>query len=819
MLRDAYFAIRSWRRRPTLAAIAIATIAIGIGAATSIFSVVYGVLLRPPALPHPDRLVAIWETNASWKLNPIVATRWDHISLSEPEFRDLARMQTAFTSVGIWTGARVTLSAGDRAEQVRALRASSTLLATLGVRPFLGRTFTPEEDTPTGARVALVSYELWQSEFAGASNIVGRVVTLDDVPTTIVGVLPPHLPLGGTLPAAAGPAMPLGFWIPVGHDSSDYYERTNHSYMAIGRLAPGVTLARAGAEVSRILAPPGNDAADRGTRLTEWQADQTRDVRAPLYILLAASGLLLLIACVNVATLLLGEVATREREMAARAAVGASPGRLIRQLLTESIVLALAGLTLGVTLAWWGTRVLVALAPPGIPGLGDVRVDLRVLGAALVAALMTGALFGLAPAATVMRSRPGTLLHGGGQSARGGAVLQRTLIAVELSLSVVLLIGAGLLARTLQRITDVDPGFRAEHLIVDLPSFPRLASRDSTATRAFQSVVMARLAALPGVTGVTAGDAPPFSGRSSSSTVQPEGQPPEPYGGGGGGGRDAGPPHDAQQRVTIPGYFAAIGIRVQSGRDFTDGDRMGAPFVAIVSNSLARRDFPNEPALGKRVKYQGEWRAIVGVVDDVHFQQLSKDVQPTIYTPVAQRRGSWVLSLLVRTASDPALIEPQVRKVVAELAPAATSQRIETMSTMVSRSFAEERYRALLVSLFGIIAAILAAVGIYGVTVRAVSRRTRELAIRSALGASARSIATTVMAGTTIGGAIGVGVGLVAARLSTRLLAPFLFGISATDTATYVAIFTLLGGVTLGASCVPAVRAARADVARALHGE
>jgi ABC-type antimicrobial peptide transport system permease subunit len=271
--------------------------------------------------------------------------------------------------------------------------------------------------------------------------------------------------------------------------------------------------------------------------------------------------------------------------------------------------------------------------------------------------------------------------------------------------------------------------------------------------------------------------------------------------------------------VTIPGYFGAIGIALRSGRDFTDEDRMGAPFVAIVSTSLAQREFPNEPSLGKRVKYQGEWRTIVGVADDVHFQHLAKDVQPTIYTPVMQRRGGWVLSLLVRTTGDPKLVAPQVRKIVAELAPPATSQTLETMSTMVRRSFAEERYRALLVSLFGIIAAILAAVGIYGVTARAVSRRMRELAIRSALGASARSIATTVIAGTSMGAAIGVGTGLLATRLSTHLLTPFLFGVSATDPATYVAIFALLGAVTLGASFLPALRAMRADIAAVLRGE
>ena len=816
LLRDVHFAVRTWRRRRTVAAIAIATIAIGIAAATSIYSVVDGVLLRPLALPRPGQLIAIWQTYPSWKANGILASMWDRIPLSQPEFRDLSRMQTSFAGVGIWTGGRVLLSLGNGAEQVPTLRASASLLATLSVAPFMGRSFTPDEDTPTGPRAALVSYELWQTRFGGAQDIVGRVVRLDDVPTTIVGVLPPGLTMGRTTQPAPGAPTSVGFWTPVGHDSLDYFQPTNHSYMAIGRLRPGVTLARASAEVLRILVPTEQDARDKGTRLTEWQIDQTRDVRGPLDVLLAAAGLLLLIACVNVATLLLGEAATREQEMAARSALGASTGRLVRQLLVESLTLALAGLALGVTLSWWGTRVLVALAPPKIPGLDDVHMDLRVLTVSLVVGLITGVLFGLAPAITLSRPRPGTLLRGGWQSARGGATLQRALIALELALSMVLLVGAGLLTRTLQRITHVDPGFRVEHLIVDAPSLPRMLARDSNVTSAFRTAAIARLAGLPGVTAVTASDAPPFSGGSSSSGVEPEGEDRQPAGG---GSQNTGRQHEAQQRVTIPGYFAAMGIPLRAGRDFTDDDRTGAPLVAIVSSSLARREFPDESALGKRVKYQGEWRTIVGVVDDVHFQRLSKDLQPTIYTPVTQRRGSWVLSLLVRTTGDPSALAPQVRRIVAELAPPATSQTLQTMSTMVSRSFAEERYRALLVSLFGIIAAILAAVGIYGVTARSVSRRMRELAIRSALGASARSIATTVVGSTSIGAAIGVGAGFLAARMGSQLLTPFLFGISATDAATYAAILALLGGVTLGASCLPALRAMRADIAEVLRGD
>ena len=818
IFRDAYFAVRTWRRRPALAAIAITTIAIGIGAATSVFSVVDGVLLRPLAFSQPDRLIAIWQTFPEWKKSDILASQWDRITLSLPEFHDLCAHQTSFTDVGIWSGGRSLLTLGDKTEPVRTTRVSASLLATLGVSPLLGRTFLPEEDTPTGPRAALMSYETWQSRFGGDQRIVGRVVTLDDAPFTVVGVLPPGLKLGRT--AAIGPPgtpLDVAFWVPVGRDSLNYYERTNRSYQAIGRLKPGVTLARASAEVAQLLRPPPGETREKGTRLVEWQIDQTRTARAPLYILFAAAGLLLLIACVNVATLLLGEAATREQEMAARLALGAARSRIVWQLLIESVLLAVVGSAIGALLSWWGTRVLVAMAPPRIPGLADVHVDVRVLGASLAAALATGMLFGLAPALTLSGAPLGALLRGGGgQSARGRGALQRVLIAVELALSVILLVGAGLLARTMQRITDVDPGFRAANLIVDEPAFSRAASSDTLVTRPFHAEVVARLTALPGVTAVTAASAPPFSNNFTSSSFQIEGEPEPPAGSNLANNERR---HSAQQRVTLPGYFATLGIPVRVGRDFTADDRAGAPYVCIVSNALARRDFPNESPIGRRVKYQSQWRTIVGVVSDVHLQRLSSEFDATIYTPLAQRGGSWVLSLFVRTAGDPGAVMPAVRKTVAGVAPPATTQTVETMESMVRRSFSEERYRALLISLFGAFAAVLAAVGMYGVTTRAVARRTRELAIRSALGATGASIARTVLGATLAGGAIGVAVGLLVASAATRQLTPYLFGVSPTDPATYAGIVALLAVVSIGASWRPARRAARADVAVVLRGE
>ena len=588
MLNDLRFALRTLRRRRGFTMLAIATIALGIGAATSIYSVVDGVLFRPLPFREPGRIVAIWQTFPKWRSEPLLASMWDHISLSIPELRDLRAQQSMFTDVGAWSGSGAMLTSAEAPEQVRVTRASPSLLPVLGVQPTLGRDFLPGEDTPVGARVTMLSYESWQSRFAGDPRVLGKSVRFDDIPHTIIGVLPRGLTLG-----RAG--TPAPFWIPVGQDSNDFVHRDNHSYYTIGRLKPGVSRERAQPEVDRILRGDDQPSA-KGARLVDWQSDQTRDARAPLIILFAAVGLLLLVACVNVATLMLGEAAGREHEMAARLALGATRGRIIRQLLTESVTLATSGAALGSLLAWWGTKALVALAPPGIPGLSAVRMDVRVLCFALLAAVSTGVLFGLAPALTLASARPGLMLRAGtGQSARGRGSLQRVLVAFELALSVVLLIGAGLLARSLDKVTAVDPGFRTDALLVVRPSYPRSLALDSVARRAFHIRLAERLAALPGVTAVTGSSNPPFAGGSSSTSIEVEGRP-VPAG--------AQRP-EVQYRSVMPNFFATLGIPVLAGRSLDARDGVGAPLVLVVSESMARRDFPMESAIGNAFNFSG----------------------------------------------------------------------------------------------------------------------------------------------------------------------------------------------------------------------
>ncbi|MEJ7812066.1 MAG: ABC transporter permease [Gemmatimonadaceae bacterium] len=800
LLQDLPFALRTLARRRAFTAVAIATIALGVGAATSIYSVVDGVLFRPLAFREPGRLVAVWQTFPQWLKEPILKGRWDRIPLSIPEYRDWAAEQRSFEHVAIWAGAGAMLGGGDTPEQVPLLQASTSLLSVLGARPVLGRYILPGDDVVGSAPVAVVSHEAWMTRHAGDPRILGRTVTLDDTAYTIIGVLPRGLKVGRE------EAPP--YWVPVGRDPSDANERGDRSYTALGRLKAGVPMEQAAREADRILRG-SEDRTRRGVRLAEWQVDQTRDVRAPLLVLLAAVGLLLVIACVNVATLLLGEAAAREHEMGTRIALGASRGRLVRQLLTESLVLAALGAAVGSLLAWWGTKALVALAPPRIPGIQDVRMDARVLAFALAAAAGTGLLFGIVPALTLSRQRSASLLRlGAGQSGRGRGTLQRALVGAEFALSVVLLVGAGLLSRSLLKVTAVDPGFRTDRLLVVRVALPRTEYADSTARREFYRAAHERLAALPEVEGVTASTTAPFGGGSSSSSIEIE-------------GRLTGPgeqSHEAQQRTTLPDYFRTMGVPLLAGRTYTDADRPGAPLVVVISEALARRDWPTESALGKRVKFQGEWRTVIGIVGDVKFRKLSGDDEATIYAPLAQRAVSG-LALLVRTRGRAATAVPAVRAALREVAPGAAVTAADEMTGLVARSFAEERYRTVLISLFGVMAALLAAVGMYGVTARAVSRQTREIGIRLALGATTWRVARLIVGHTLSGVAIGVVLGALGAAATAKLLAPYLFGVRSTDPATYAAALGLLGVASVAASVLPARRAARVEPAVVLRGE
>lgn len=809
-LQDLRFALRTLRRRRAFTLIAVAIMALGIGAATSIFSVVSGVLLRPLPFPGAGRLVAVWQTFPSWLKVPELARIWDLVPLSLPDFRAWQAAQTSFDAVAIWSTRRVFVGGPESPEWAQTVQASATMLQVLGLRPELGRFFLPAEDVVGGPRVAVLGHETWVARYRRDPRVLGSSILLEGVPYTVVGVLPPGVSLGAwlsyrPLDTAEGAAV----WTPVGQDSANAVRRDNHSFRALGRLKAGVSFERARIETDRILRD-GRDPAELGVRLTDWQLDQAREVRAPLWILLAASGVLLLVACVNVATLLLGEAASRGQELAARVALGAGRVRLGRQLLTESLVLAAAGAAAGTLLAWWGTKALVALAPPVIPGLSRVHVDLRVLAFALGAAAATGVLFGLAPALMMSRTSPGTVLRSSTASSnRSRGASQRCLVALELALSVVLLVGAGLLSRSFAKLTAVNPGFRADRLLVVRVASPRALARDPVWVRELYRGGVERLAALPGVAAAAAGTVAPFSQTASGTTIEVEGRGDEP----------GAPQRTVQERRVTAGYFRTMEVPVRAGRTFTDADGAGAPLVAVISEAGARRDWPGASPLGRRLRIQGAWRTVIGVVADVKYRKLRSADEPTVYLPAAQQPSGSGTPFLVRTRDDPRAALPAIRAALHDVAPSAVVVGADAMPELIRRSYADERYRATLVSLFGLMAAVLAAVGMYGVTSRAVAARMREMGIRVALGATPSAVTGLAVAHTLVGVAAGVGVGLVAALAGTRVLAPYLFGVGPTDAATYAAILAFLAAVSVLASWIPARRAGRVAPAEVLRTE
>ncbi|MES2180193.1 MAG: ABC transporter permease [Gemmatimonadota bacterium] len=800
--QDIRFATRVLRRRRVFTVVIVATLALGIGAATSIFSIADIVLFRSLPMPDANRVITVWQTRPKMKANPVRAGQWDRGSFSMPAFRDWRTAQTSFDAVAIWTTATTVVAGRGAPEELRIIRASASLLTVLGVQPEHGRGFTEGEDRVGGAPVALVSHDAWVTRYAGDRRVLGTLVNIDSVRYTIVGILPPDLALQRNGQAA--------YWVPAGQDAERANDAGAQDYWTIARLKRGVSIATAATETERLLhGPPSTDTRDNGIRLTPLQEDQTRTVRRPILILLGAAGLLLLIACANAGTLLLGEASGREAELRARGALGATRGRVIRQLLTESLVIALLAGALGSALAYAGTKFLVQFAPATITGLSAVHVDLRVLVAALVVSCATGMLFGIIPALSLSHGNDGGTMRLGGQTPRGRGRSQRALIACEVALSMVLLVAAGLLIRSFEKLTAVDPGFRTEQLLVAQLRLPEQQYGDSVRMRALVRDLVDRAVSLPGVVNAAVTTTPPFSGGSSSSSFEIEGRPLS---------LNA-PSLEAQRRITSPEYFSTAGVRILSGRSYARTDDAGAPLVVVVGRALERRDWPGESALGKRIKWMGKWRTIVGVVDDVRLGTLHDDALPIVYAPYGQlvRRGD--ASLVVRTMPEAAGITAAIRSIIAEVAPGAPLRRIDEMSALVDATLADERFRTQLITLFAVVAAVLAAAGVYGVATTAANRRAQEIAVRLALGATNGSIARMVVGAGAVGVAIGGVVGGVLALAASRVLAPYVYAVGTADPVTFGLVVAILVVTTLGATWLPARRATRVSLTQALRGE
>ncbi len=788
--QDVRFILRLLRRRAAFAAVTVATIALGIGSATSIFTVADAVLFRPLPFPHADRLIAVWLERPAWKAIPGLAKRWDRGTFSLSLFRTWRAAQTSFDDVAIWTTGPAIAGDPTAADEVTTGSASASLLAVLGIHVERGSWFTASDEAIGAAPVAVVSHETWAARFGSDPGIVGRIVLLDGVPHTIVGVMPRGFDLdrSGTI---------VDYWTAAGRDSGGATGRNASTFQAIGRLKPNVSLAAATAESGRSLRAAMEDDDDRvkGAALATLHADQTRIVRRPLLILLAAASLLLLIACINVATLLMGEAASREQELRTRSALGASRTRLLRQLLTESILLAGVGATAGAALAYFATKLIVRSAPATIPGLGDVRVDLRVLGVALTVAVATGLLFGLAPALSLTQSSHGA--SGNKVSARGRGRAQRSLVACEVALSIVLLVGAGLLVRSFDKLSSI--GFRSSNLLVVGMRLRASPYTDSTHTRALYTEIVRRLRLLPGVDAAAVTTLPPFYTGSSTGSFEVEGRPQS---------------HDSQslvahRRATSPEFFATAGVPIIAGRAYSNDDRGDRPPVIVASRALAQREWPDETAIGKRIKVNGAWRTIVGVAADIETERPTTDPPETFYAPLEQLMLRAAPALLVRTRSDVADAAAEIRRVVQGVEAGVSVSRVDRMDDLVAASLADDRLRTELIALFGAIAALLAAVGTYGVAATSAARRTREMAIRVAVGASSGSIARLIVGSAAKGVVLGAAAGLVLAQLGVRMLSPYIYGVRITDPIVYGGVGLLLAITTLAATWIPARRATR----------
>jgi putative ABC transport system permease protein len=782
--------------------VALLTLALGIGATTAIFSVVYGVLLKPLPFPRADRLVGMYQI---WEGKRDV--------YSPPNFLDVESRVTTLESAGAYTEDGVTLTNAGDPIRLTVVGVTGHLFATLGVAPQLGRALTTTDNQPGHTDVVVISHTLWQSRFGADPAIIGRAITLDGKQTTVVGVMPAGFTTFST----------AELWTPLEYTENFRVTSRGAWYLdAVARLKPGVTLEQAQAEVATIgkalerQYPKMNEKV--GMAVHPLLDAIVGDSRSALLVLLASVGLVLLIACVNVANLLLVRAASREGELAVRVALGAGRARLMRELLTESLLLAVLGGAVGVALAIAGTDALVRFSPPDIPRIAGIAIDGHVAGFAIAATFLTGLLFGLVPALQVSRGAVADALRERGRSAMAGPRgrrLRSTLVIAELALAVLLLVGAGLLIRSFSNLVHVDPGFNTANALTFSLGLPGASYKDDVSRAAFHERMVQELAALPGVTRVgEVLSVPPTAGMSFNITFAVTGRPP----------LTPGQQPTLEIRVADAAYFDTMGIAIRRGRGFTAADRAGTPQVLLLTESAVRRHFPTEDPLGKHITMG--WRRdghivegdVVGVVADVKSFGLDREAPPQIYFPLAQVPTE-TMAFVVRTAVPPAALFSAIRAAVARVDPKLPVNKLETLEAHVDRTLAERRFYMLLLVLFAGVALALAAIGIFGVLSYLVSQRTREIGIRVALGAGRAAVLSMVVRQAAVLATIGASVGLAGAIGLSRYLRAMLFELSPTDAVTFVVVGPALVLVALLAAWVPARRAVRVDPIVALRND
>jgi putative ABC transport system permease protein len=797
MFQDMRFGLRMLLKHPGFTFIAVLTLALGIGANTAIFSVVNAVLIRPLPYPEPDRLVILDE----------VPPGGGQFAIAPGNFVDWRDQSGSFVGMAAFGRMSFNLTGHGEAERLPGLRLSANSFALLGIKPALGRDFLPEEDQPDYNRVVILSYGLWQRRFGGEPDLVGKMLTLDGNSYTVIGIMPRDFRF----------FEGIEVWTPLALTPRERASHDKHDFNAFARLKPNVSLEHARAEMSAIAGrlaaqyPISND--DWGIRLTPLRDEVVGPIQPVLLALSCAVAFVLLIACANVGNLLLARSAVRQREVAIRAALGASRRRVIRQLLTESLLLGIAGGVIGLLLAVWGVNFLRVLTPDSL-GVETVAIDGRALGFTAIVSLLTSLLFGLAPAVQAANPNLSESLKEGGRSGVEGRGRNRTrslLVIAEIAMSLALLISAGLVIKSFIRLLQVDPGFQSKGLLTMQVSLPNAKYPERSSRAVFFQQLTEKIAALPGVASAGAASTLPFRIDEVQEFII-GGRPPI----------TPGKEPSANYYAVSADYFRAMEIPLLKGRAFTGRDTKDAPRVAIISESLTRRYFPDEDPIGKRMDISkggfGTWREIVGVVGDVKHYGLDSQTTVQIYEPYLQVTYP-AMSLVVRTTGDPREIAAAIRGQVAAMDNDQPVANIRTMDVIVSGSVARQRFSALLLALFAGVALILAAVGIYGVMSYYVAQRTHEIGIRMALGAERCDLLRLVVGKGMLLALIGVMIGLAAAFTLTRLMSGLLFEVEATDRVTFAATAVLLTSVALLACWIPARRATKVDPIVALRSE
>lgn len=797
-MQDLRYASRQLIKNPGFAALAILTLALGIGACTAIFSVVNGVLLRPLDYPHPDRIVVIRETNLP---------QFPEFSVAPPNYLDWVRQTKSWQYLAAYTGRQINLTGEGEPQRLVGVRATSQYFDAYGIKPVLGRWFVPQEDAAGKNHVVVLSHPFWQRVFAGDRNVIGRSIQLNGEPYTVIGITP----------VGFGQASKVDTWIPMGFtpDETGPDGRGGHFINVIGRLKPGVTLAQARAELDVLATQLARQYPDTnkgwGVMLERILDYSVSDVRPILYTLLGAVGCVLLIACANIANLLLARATARHRELSIRAALGASRLRLVRQLLTESVLLSLAGGVLGILFARWGLDALLTLAPSTLPRTNDIRLDASVLLFSLILSVFTGVLFGIAPALLAAHSN---VQDGLKQGARGSTDmrgrLRGALVVTEVAIALVMLGGAGLLARSFMRLTHVDPGFVPEHATVLRLALPEKKYEKPDQQLTFANALLGRLSALPGVqvAGLTH-SLPLLSDWVLGFKIE---------------GRPEVPPSDLPNTnyySVTPDYFRAMGIRLIRGRGFTMHDDSRAPRVAIINETLARQFFPNEDPIGKRILVTNGpdvWRQIVGIVADIKQYGVDKETTSQVYDAFAQC-PFLSLNVVLRTADQPTAFAGMLRPAVYAIDKDQPVGTIQPLEEILGATMAKQRFAMLLLIVFSVVALVIAAVGIYGVMAYSVVQRTGEFGIRMALGAQRSDVLRLVLShgGKLIGAGLLIGLGVTLA--TSRVMDSMLFQTNAHDPVTFSLTTLLLAAVALAACLLPARRATRVNPMEALRTE